>query len=102
MTLEEESREYELTLHWKQGDDFRGYLSKSETVSEALVKWADHFESCRDRCLALSEKFRGRDIEAEAGANTVCFFGDERVLNKTVKEKLLDVLVPIDSTNERQ
>jgi len=81
---------YELFLHWKQGDDFRGCLEQAKgNVSEALEFWARDFDSRAKHCRELAERVKGKSVETDADTHMITFGGDEELLDKLVEEELL-------------
>lgn len=90
MYEEEEYINYELFLHWKQGDDFASCLEETDTVEEALRKWAEGFDACADHCRKLADEFSGKNIEGQGDTHFIAFSGDEEVLERAVEKGLIE------------
>lgn len=83
--------DYELWLHWKQGDEFHELLKKNKNnVANALLDWADEFEERAQHCLKLAERIKGYDIHADANTHHISLYGDEKVLDRLAKEGLIE------------
>lgn len=83
--------EYGLLLHWKQGDDFHGCLTQSDSnVEKALLLWAEGFEKNAEHCRKLAERVQGSSITVEADTHMIEFHGDTGLLKKLAEEGLLE------------
>ncbi len=89
------NREYSLSVHYKQGDDFRHFLDEEkDDVPAALKSWAAHFGQIQSHLLRLAQHMTGFDVTANAGTHHISFEpGNEdasKLLEVLVKEELLD------------
>lgn len=88
---EEPEPRYELSLHYKQGDDFRDCLDEAKgNVSNALELWAERFLFNSMRCRELSRRFKGKDVSADSDVHWIWFDGDKKLLKKLSEEGLID------------
>ena len=86
-------RNYELVLHWKQGDDLAGIIEQTKTVNEAFMTWADVFEQRRDVCRQIARTLTGQNVEVIADTNYIAFSpkddAAEGALEALVREELI-------------
>ena len=88
------SREYDLSLHWKQGDDFGHCLKESGgNTSLALETWAKHFAECQNACLKIAKVLKGKDVESHGSVHVIRLYpGDNEAteaLEMLVREDLI-------------
>jgi hypothetical protein len=83
---------YELSLRFKQGDEFGQHLSDTASVSAALESSAQTLDSNATQCRELAVLLKDKNIEVQADAHMICFDGDKQVLNRAVKLGLLELM----------
>ena len=91
-----QAKDYDLWLHFKQGDQMAEFLKDSEgNIPDALRLYA---EFMRDRAEYLDELAEdverelsnGAGIEMQADTNFIGFSGDEDALDRLAERKLLN------------
>lgn len=86
------SKSYELSLPvFKQGDDLGEQIRKNETLKEAFEAQAALYDEASKRCLRMAEV--AEELEVDADCHMISVRGPMKLLNKLVKEKLLNVEV---------
>ena len=92
-------KSYDLYIHLKQGDDFRGFLNDADgNIPGALRNWAESLRGgaahCEELANAMEDEIAGgAGIEVDADVNIINFYGDEEALDRLVEKKLLDCQV---------
>lgn len=81
---------YTVWVHWKQGDEFRDILEKSEDVSEAFSNWAKVFSDRQKYCEEMAKELKGKNVDADADTHHIGLSGDEKVLNALAKKELIN------------
>lgn len=95
---------YELFLHYKQGDDFAGYLrSRRGNVPRALIAWQEAFIANADACRLLSEilaTLPRKSYTVEADTHSITFVANTPAatyaLDQLAKAKVLQKEVSYD------
>lgn len=86
-------KNYELFLHYKQGDDFNSHLEDSKNPSEAFANWAKDFEQRKETCKLLSDTLKGVNVEVFADTHMISIVPNDReatmILDKLVAQETL-------------
>ena len=82
-------KEFELSCHWKQGDDLASYISSTGDSRGGLIAWAQSFEENAKKLRKLAEMFEGKDLDIQAGTHYIGVSGDKETLERAEKEELI-------------
>lgn len=83
-------KEYTLSVHWKQGDDFQSHVNEKEgSVCGGLRAWAERMKETATQLVDLADLLEGQNVTADGDTHHIGFYGDEAVLDKAVEKELL-------------
>jgi hypothetical protein len=66
-------KQYELNLHYKQGDDLGDHIESTLSPSEAFLSWGSTFKRNEKVCLVISEAIKDVNVCIEAGMHMIQF-----------------------------
>jgi len=89
-------KSYELSLHWKQGDDLAGHLSTMKTPTRALKAWGLSFAHAKRICDEIATAIDGKAVVIEAGTHYIALHPKsptaKKALEALVAKKLLQAV----------
>ncbi len=85
-------KDYELWVHWKQGDECANFISQAGDVKQGLIEWAKSMEYNAKRIRRLVNLFENKDLDINACTHSIILNGDEEILKKAVEEELISCI----------
>lgn len=91
--------DYDLFLHFKQGDDFGQCLERAEgDVVRALLDWSEHFQWCSTQCREIAAKIgayfdeypNATKVTAQGDTHTISIEGPEMLMEDLARQGLLN------------
>ncbi|MBY9005653.1 MAG: hypothetical protein KGD63_02745 [Candidatus Lokiarchaeota archaeon] len=85
-------KDYELWVHWKQGDDCSNFITQAGDVKQGLLNWAENMEYNVKKIRRLVDLFGDKDLDIDACTHSIILNGDEDILKRAVEEELIDCI----------
>ena len=93
-------KDFELWVHWKQGDDCSNFISQAGDVKQGLLDWAESMEYNAKRIRRLVDLFKNKDLDIDACTHSIILNGDEEILKRAVEEELINCIEYDDEEEE--